>query len=302
MAYQNIDNLYKAQEILMLKECYALEKIHGTSAHISYKHERIGFFSGGSKYEDFVKLFDADALKAKLDEKGIPPDKSVHIYGEAYGGKQQGMRDTYGNESRFVAFEVKIGDTWLNVPKAHAFVESLGLEFVYYEKIPTTLEAIDAQRDAASVQAQRNGVGVRKSGDIVFVEEEKMREGIVLRPLEEFTLNNGKRLIAKHKRDEFRETKTPRQVSPEQLKILENAKAIADEWVTHERLNHILNRGEIEPVIENTGKIIALVIEDIIREASGEIVDSPEARKQISRATALIFKERLRGHINSPCS
>jgi len=32
MGYLNIDNLYKAQEVLMFRECYAMEKIHGTSA------------------------------------------------------------------------------------------------------------------------------------------------------------------------------------------------------------------------------------------------------------------------------
>ena len=29
MGYQHIDNLYKNQSILMFRECYALEKIHG---------------------------------------------------------------------------------------------------------------------------------------------------------------------------------------------------------------------------------------------------------------------------------
>ena len=30
MGYMHIDNLYKDQRILQFKECYALEKIHGT--------------------------------------------------------------------------------------------------------------------------------------------------------------------------------------------------------------------------------------------------------------------------------
>ena len=122
-----------------------------------------------------------------------------------------------------------------------------------------------------------------------------MREGIVLRPLEEMTLNNGERVIAKHKRDEFRETSTPRKViSPEKLKMIEDAKAIANEWVTYERLMHILTSGKIEAKIENTGKIIELMIEDVMREAKGEIKESPDANKQIGRLTALMFKEYLK--------
>jgi hypothetical protein len=30
MGYLHIDNLYKSQDILLFKRCYALEKIHGT--------------------------------------------------------------------------------------------------------------------------------------------------------------------------------------------------------------------------------------------------------------------------------
>jgi len=268
----------------MQRECYALEKIHGTSAHISRKTDKnVGLFAGGSDYNVFCALFDVDDLKARLKAMALPDGKSVHVYGEAYGGKLQGMRETYGDDVRFITFEVKIGDAWLNVPKAEAFATSLGLEFVHYKLIPCTVEAIDAERDADSVQAIRNGMG-----------EGKMREGIVLRPLEELTTNNGERIIVKHKRDEFRETASPRKViSPEKLEMIEEARAIANEWVTYERLMHILGRGEVEAKIENTGKIIQMMIEDVVREAKGEIKESPDANKQIGRLTAIMFKQYL---------
>ena len=47
MGYAHIDNLYKEQTILMFRECYALEKIHGTSAHISWKGKQLWLSSGG---------------------------------------------------------------------------------------------------------------------------------------------------------------------------------------------------------------------------------------------------------------
>lgn len=283
MSYASIENLYKNQEILMFKECYAMEKIHGTSAHIQYIPEPKGilFFAGGANHESFVKLFDSEVLKKIFDT--ITPDKKVTVYGEAYGGKLMGMRDTYGDTLRFVVFEVNIDDCWLNVPKAEEFTHSLGLEFVHYNRIPTTMEAIDAERDADSVQAVRNGMGSH------------IREGIVLRPIEEVTLNSGKRVIAKHKRDEFKETTTPRKViSEERLKVLADAKAIANEWVTRERLVHVLDKNQIEPRVENTGKVISCMSEDIIRESAGEIVDSSDARKEIARLTALMFKEYVK--------
>jgi len=152
MAYMHIDNLYKNQDILMLNECYALEKIHGTSAHITYKNGEVKFFAGGGNYDNFVAIFSEAELVYRFSEV-IPGGKTVIIYGESYGGKQQGMSAVYGKEDKFVAFEVRIGDAWLSVPMAEKIVVGLGLEFVSYNKVPCSIVAIDAERDALSVQA-----------------------------------------------------------------------------------------------------------------------------------------------------
>lgn len=282
MSYMNIDNLYKNQKILLFKQCYAMEKIHGTSAHIQKnKDGNVTFFSGGSKHAEFLSFFNVDELTQKLIEKTSAP---FTIYGEAYGGSMQKMRKTYGDTLRFIAFEVKIGDSWLNVPKAHEFVVSLGIDFVHYKLINTTIEEIDAERDAPSEQAKRLGMG-----------DNLTREGIVLRPLEEVVFNNGERAIAKHKADAFKETNTSRKVvDPANLEILTKAKDIATEWVTRERLNHILTGNNIELKIENIGKVIPLMQDDIAREGRGEVILSSEAIKEISRATALLVKEEIK--------
>jgi len=283
MAYQHLDNLYKNQDILLFKECYAMEKIHGTSAHISCNNGEVKFFAGGGNYDNFVALFDKEDLKKRFGEIIIGNETTI-VYGESYGGKQQGMSVVYGKEGKFVAFEVKIGDVWLNVPKAEKIVLGLGLEFVHYKRISANMPEIDTERDALSVQAERNGMG------------EHHREGIVLRPIEEVTLNNGKRIIVKHKTDAYSEIKTPRDVSPEKLRIIEEAKAIADEWVTPMRLEHILSSSRLDIRMESIGSVIPLMIEDIIREAEGEIVDSAEARREIGRQTALLIKRELKAH------
>jgi hypothetical protein len=291
MSYLDIDNLYKNQDILRFRECYAMEKIDGTSAHVTFKSGRLALFAGGASYEQFVKIFDQDALTKKFEAMMLG-DKSICVYGEAYGGKMQGRSKTYGDTLKFIAFEVKIGDSWLNVPDAEKIVLDLGLEFVHYKLIKTDLALIDAERDAPSEQARRNGC---------FANTDKYgycppsREGVVLRPTEELTKNNGERIICKHKRDESRETATPRKVvDPKQLQIIADAKAIAKEWVTAERLNHILTSGVVETKIENTGKVIQLMIADVLKESKNEIVDSSEARKEIGTATAIIFKDRLK--------
>lgn len=286
MGYLHIDNLYKNQDVLLFKECYALEKIHGTSAHIRWNKPagqargEIHFFSGGEKHSNFVKLFDEAKLREGFESLGHP---EVTIYGEAYGGSQQRQSWRYGKDLKFVAFDVKIGDYWLDVPNAdQVTVNRMGLEFVHWKRVPTELAALDAERDATSEQARRNGV-----------EGFQPREGVVLRPIREFTDNGGHRIISKHKRAEERETKTVREVDdPAKLKVLEEADAIANEWVTPTRLEHVLDK--LGPVnIQDTPKVITAMIEDVTREAKGEIVDSKEARKAIGSLTARLFKKRV---------
>lgn len=280
MAYRHIKNLYADQEILMFKECFAMEKIHGTSAHVSYRDGKLNFFSGGEKHDKFVALFDQDALQAQFVETGCD---DVTVYGEAYGGKCQGMKDTYGPDLKFIAFEVKVGDCWLNVPNAADLAMSLGFEFVYYAKILTTLADIDRERDDLSAQAIRNGMG-----------NDKPREGVVLRPLIELRKNNGERIVAKHKNEAFAERRNaPKVIDADKLKVLENARAVADEFVTPMRLTHVLDKMP-GAGIEQTGEVIKAMIEDVLREGAGEFEDTKDVRKAVGRAAAMLFKTRIK--------
>jgi hypothetical protein len=282
MSYQHVENLYQNQTVLLFREVWALEKIHGTSAKVVWNTETpdmLRFSPGSEKHERFVKLFDQTAIRAAFLAMG---HSQVTVYGESYGGAQQGMSATYGKALKFIAFEVQVGETWLNVENAADVASKLGLEFVYYEKISTDIEAINAQRDADSVQAVRNGMGPGHK-----------REGIVLRPLQEFVDNRGERVLAKHKRDEFKETATPREVDPAQAKILADAEAISLEYVTDMRLSHVLDKIPEPHGIEKTGLVIRAMVEDVVREAAGEIVESKEARKAIGARAAKLFKLRL---------
>ena len=124
MGYAHIENLYKNQDILLFKECYALEKIHGTSAHVGFRGGELSFFPGGIKLAAFEALFDREDLHKKMVAMG---HDGVTVYGEAYGGSCQKMSHTYGTDLRFVAFDVQVGETWLRVPDAHDVSTNLGL-------------------------------------------------------------------------------------------------------------------------------------------------------------------------------
>jgi hypothetical protein len=261
-----------------------MEKIHGTSAHVSWRDGRLHFSSGSASSTRFKALFDEPAMTAKFMEH-IGVGKAATVYGEAYGGKLMGMSKTYGIELGFVVFDIKIDDLWLAVPQAHQLAESLGFQFVHYVKIPTNLEAISRERDADSVQAIRCGMG---PGHI--------REGVVLRPPIEVRKNNDERIIMKHKRDEFRETQETRsvEVDPARLKVLQEAEQIADEWVTARRMEHVLGKVEGDLTPKRTPEVIAAVLEDVLREGKGEFVDSPEARKAIGKKAAYEFLQTFK--------
>lgn len=313
MGYRHIDNLYKNQTILLFRECYALEKVHGTSAHVSLSIVRdaqgvaqkvsggdvvlesndvpdvkVTFFSGGASHMQFIELFDVEDLKKRFREIGA---EEMTIYGEAYGGKMQGMRATYGDKLLFIAFEVEMGGKFLGVESADMMVQKMGLEFVPYRKISTDLASLDAERDAPSRVAVRRGIT-----------EPRPAEGVVLRPPIEIGYDGGKsgnfgRIIVKHKRPEFSEraSKKDTVVDPGKLEVLTKAQDIATEWVTPMRLEHVLDKlkGTLgrEPVTEDTRLVIDAMVEDVTREAKDEIVASKEAIKAISSATAKLFKQ-----------
>jgi len=285
MGYLHINNLYKEQTILLFKECYAMEKIHGTSAHIGWKFEqkKINYFTG-ENHQVFLSLFDEAFLKAKFEE--IFPDQDAVIFGEHYGGKCQGMSHIYGKDSKFIGFDVKVGDIWLNVSNAEDVCKQFDIEFVHYTKIRVDLKNLEIERDEPSVQAVRNGIT-----------EPRKREGIVLRPLIEMRTNNGERVICKYKPDEEMETKTKREISPEQLKVLNDAKEIAEEWVTNKRLEHVLQRFPVDVNMESMGGIIKAMVEDVYREGKDEIVESKEVGKAIGGVTVKLFKAKLQNNL-----
>ena len=310
MGYLHIDNLYKVQTILLFKECYALEKIHGTSAHVRLQWDKadgsddrvqVHYFSGGTTRATFVSLFDEAALIKHFIEMGLPRDRSLIFFGESYGAKEQGMSGTYGKVAKFVVFDVKIGESWLDVPDAEKVAHDYGLEFVYYRKVPTELAALDAERDAPSEQAIRNGISSRVTGLVV---NPKSREGVVLRPLKEMRLNNGDRVIVKHKREEFRETAKPRDAAtnPAKLERLAEAEAVANEWVTPMRLSHVLDKIPNHD-ISMMPKILGAMVEDVTREAGTEIDWSKDERgikKAITSRTARLYKELMQNNLRNP--
>lgn len=283
MGYKKIPNLYKDRRILEFKKVYALEKIDGSWWSISRPNGKLNINIRGIAYELGIKTFSENVL-SKLEGLG----SNVIIYGEGYGGKIQGMSSVYGTDIRFVAFDVYVGGLKLDVPNAHDFCSNLDLDFVHYELISTDIDSVNAARDWPSKQAEKNGVGSYKES-----------EGIILRPPFEVRMNNGEYIVAKHKKENRRETKTIRKLTDEELQILKEAQAIAEEWVTRERLLHVCSALQKSPMPENIPLIIPAMIQDIKDESEGEVVWTKNTNKAISRKTAELVKEYCKQCLNT---
>jgi len=289
MGYLEIENLYKDQCVLMFKKLWATEKIDGTSAHIHYNGEKtVTYFSGGGSHDLFIKLFDQEKILNTMQE--LFGSKKVTLYGEFYGGKIQKRSYMYGLKSDFILFDIQVDNAWLSFDKVVELGKKFNLDVVESEIIDSTVEEIERVAKKTSALALKKGMG------------EHLREGIVLHPLIEVVCNNGNRVIAKYRNDVSNETKTPRPIAdPEKLKVLQEAKAIADEWVTPNRLNHVLNKLASEQKInvetinkKDTSTVIQGMIDDVIKESKNEIVDSNEAKKEIGVKTHEIFFEYLK--------
>lgn len=67
-----------------MKEVYALEKVHGTSAHVSFKDGILHFFSGGEKRENFLNVFDPEKMQLlteakEIAEEWVTPMRLEHV-------------------------------------------------------------------------------------------------------------------------------------------------------------------------------------------------------------------------------
>jgi len=276
----------------MFKEVYAMEKIHGTSTWITFKFGRkMAFHSGGENYENFKALFDETLLETNLSKIASENNwVSIKIHGEAYGGKQQRMSKTYGTKLKFIVFDIFVTSTdkqipakYLDVPDAEKLALELGLEFVSYVKGSNTPVWIEEQSAVESIQAIRNGAG---SG--------KLREGVVVRPITEALFPDSKRAIAKHKNAEFWEITTRRPLG-ERAKVIAETNQIVDEWVTENRVNHVIDRvlqskEKKELEISDIKNFLELMVEDVKRESEGEVVWADAVTKGIRRKAGKMFK------------
>jgi hypothetical protein len=289
MGYANIENLYeigttnyKMYSMSLFKQIWATEKIHGTSAWITYKNDQLSYHAGGWHKEAFPSLFDGEFLLKKMKEIfGVK--QPIKLYGEHYGGNIMKMGEIYGGLG-FILFDINVQGVFLSFDKVQILAGQLELDIVEGIVIENTHEAIREYTNRPSTLALNRGLG------------EHIREGIVLRPLEEFRRNNDKRVIAKNKTEKYIEYNVPRKKDKSRnTQSIEKSKQVAFTWVNAMRLEHILSKSfpENTATIRDTGTVIREMIADIKKESVGEAVITKDVEKEIGSLTREYFHDYL---------
>lgn len=161
-------------------------QIHGKSANASIPSRLLSVMENLLTEEKLREVF-----PIKYDENGNEVPFMVRIYGEGYGVGIQKCGGSYiQNNNHFRVFDIKINEFWLEWENVLDIASKLGLDVVHSYGEMTLAEAEE----------------MVKNGFISPISEnrELKAEGLVLRPLIQFTNRMGERVMVKIKTCDYK--------------------------------------------------------------------------------------------------
>jgi hypothetical protein len=166
------------------------EKVDGVCIRVMYDGSTIRFGGKTDNAQIPSSLISrlSDIFLEQIDKFGskFGNEASVCLYGEGYGNKiQKGGK--YRSDQSFVLFDVKIGDWWLERPKAEEIADSFELEIVPVIGSGTLDDMVHIAQKGFNSQW----------GNFIA-------EGIVARPHTELRMRSGDRIITKIKWADFK--------------------------------------------------------------------------------------------------
>jgi len=165
------------------------EKVDGTNIRIMWNglDLKLGGKSDNAQIPTPLVNHLSDKFHKTMFSKTFGDDGGVCLYGEGYGGKIQKAGATYGGEQRFILFDVKVGDWWLQREDVMDVASKFDITVVPVCGAGTLNEMLIKVR-----------TGLTSSwGDFTA-------EGIVARPATEIMARNGQRIITKLKHKDFK--------------------------------------------------------------------------------------------------
>ena len=188
-----LEGQYATPEIEYLKDNIweFTEKIDGTNVRVMW--DLIELKYGGRTDNSQMPTF----LYSKLQElfqlgrfQSLYPDTPMCLYGEGYGAKiQKGGGNYIPDGVSFILFDVKIGESWLERIDVEDIAEKLLIK-------PVPIVGYGILDLAVNIARQKE-----KS----WLSDNKIAEGLVMRPCTELLDRRGHRIIAKIKGKDFPE-------------------------------------------------------------------------------------------------
>ena len=272
------------------KEFVVQEKIHGsnvclvTDGDVVNFGKRNGFVEENEKFFDYEELLEryqpkVIALFSKVKER-YPDVRTLTVFGEMFGGKyphpdvknstktlviQKGVY--YCPFHEFYAFDLYISTDssgrFLSVDEVDMFFEQGG--FFYAKTLFRGVldECLRYPNDSLSLIA--GWLGLPPVDDNIC-------EGIVIRPVEPTYLSNGARVMLKSKNERFAEKKSVKKrapklyVEPSYSEQLNELLAVAEDYVTENRLNNVVSKIGHVSLPKDTGKLMGLFSKDILED------------------------------------
>ena len=262
--YSSIENSYRGKERGRVRneeldkvEWVALEKVHGANFGLWIVDGKIvpskrSSFADGSFYSCQSVVEAMGPLVLQLAEHGV-----TVVYGELFGGGiQKGVN--YGAK-RFAAFDIKIGDSFVNYDK---FVELCNLV-----GIPRCVEIARGSFDEVLAIDPEFPTKMSDCGAT------DISEGFVMKPVTDSYFRLGDRVILKKKSAGFSERASERTPKPPKEPMTDLQKSIfesAQTYICDERIVSAISKlGEA-----NFNDVLAEVRSDIYRELEKDGLDS----------------------------
>jgi Rnl2 family RNA ligase len=306
------------------QEFVVQEKVHGSNvcfvtdgSAVSFG-KRTGFVEVDEKFYDYEELLERYAPKVtslfSTVKEAIPDLKTLMAFGEMFGGKyphpdvknspktiliQKGVY--YCPDHEFYAFDLYVAThetgRYLTVDDANAFFEQG--RFFYAKTLyrGALNECLKYPNDSPSLISEWLGLPPI---------EDNICEGVVIRPVATTYLCNGARVLLKSKNARFAEKKSVKKrtpklfVEPSYSEALNDLLAIAEDYVTENRLHNVVSQIGHISVPRDTGKLIGLfskdILDDFLKEHSSEYAIIEKSEQKIlnrhvnSVATNLIKK------------
>ena len=184
-----LDNEWSKPEFYALSNCQwtFTEKVDGTNIRLHLSADSQLTIGGRTDNAQIPAPLVAAIQALELDKRHeLQKLPELTLYGEGYGGKIQKAGATYGPEQRFVLFDIRIGDMWLERDNITNIAFSLGLDVVPITGYGTLQTMVNICRDGFESQW----------GPF-------QAEGLIARPAVELFNRRGERVITKLKVKDF---------------------------------------------------------------------------------------------------